>query len=188
MDVGGACGYRLVETCSIGSHENVSNTQTAALLPQATNSRLPSLESGIAFGCSPVGSSSIGSSESAVNPITRAPPHSETYTVLPSGETTHVYGSAGSGTVFVTCPVVRSMADSVIANTRVTKSVRPSLLMATPPAKVSPVCPGSASVRAFVRTPSAYANSCTLFWPPPPTYTFVPSGLKTRPYQALSSV
>jgi hypothetical protein len=61
------------------------------------------------------------------------------------------------------------MADSVIANTRVTYSVLPSRLMASPPANVWPVWPGSANVRAFVRTPSAYENSCTLFWPPPPT-------------------
>jgi len=66
VDVGGACGYRLVEICSTASHENVSNTQTDALLPAATKSRLPSLENSIAFGCSPVCSSTTGNSESVV--------------------------------------------------------------------------------------------------------------------------
>jgi hypothetical protein len=90
--------------------------------------------------------------------------------------------------VLVTWPLVRSMADSVIAKTRVTYSVRPSLLIATPPAKVSPVWAGRFSVRAFVKVPSAYTNSCTLFWPPPPTYSLVPSGLNANPNQALSSL
>src|SRR6266850_4840249 len=63
--VGGACGYKLVEICSSGSPVNVSYTHTAALLAQATNSRLPSLEIAIAFGCSPAGHSLNSRSESA---------------------------------------------------------------------------------------------------------------------------
>ena len=45
--------------------ENVSNTQTLALLPHATNSRLPSGESAIALGCSAVNISVTSVSESA---------------------------------------------------------------------------------------------------------------------------
>src|SRR2546427_6060949 len=57
VEVGGASGKRLVEICSMASPENVSSTHTAELLPHATNNRLPSTESAIAFGCSPVGMS-----------------------------------------------------------------------------------------------------------------------------------
>ena len=52
VEVRGALGYRLIEICSIGWPEKVSNTQTDELLPQATKSRLPSCESTSAFGCS----------------------------------------------------------------------------------------------------------------------------------------
>src|SRR6185503_9686654 len=54
VEVGGAFGNRLIEICSSASAENVSKTQTEPLLPQATNSRLPSRENKSAFGCSPV--------------------------------------------------------------------------------------------------------------------------------------
>src|SRR3954469_10866840 len=65
VDVGGASGYRFEEICSIASREKVSNTHTAALLPQDTNRRRPSFDSVIAFGCSPAGNSSISVSEPA---------------------------------------------------------------------------------------------------------------------------
>src|SRR5580765_3666107 len=58
LGVAGAAGVRLIEICSIASPAKVSYTQTAALLPQATNSRLPSRERTIALGCSPVLNSS----------------------------------------------------------------------------------------------------------------------------------
>ena len=67
-----------------------------------------------------------------------------------------MYGSAGSDTVFATWPLAKSIVDeSVIAKTRVTYSVLPSGLMASPPAKVSPVDRQGENVRARVRTPSA---------------------------------
>src|SRR5713226_5858181 len=66
VDVGGASGNRFVEICSIGSPENVSSTQTAALLPHATNSRLASADSAMALGCSPVIIMLTGISDSAV--------------------------------------------------------------------------------------------------------------------------
>src|SRR5579864_584938 len=80
------------------------------------------------------------------------------------------------------------MADSESAKTRVTNKVRPFGLTAKPPANVSPVCAGSANVRAFVSTPSAYANSWTLFRDAPPTYRLLPSGLHASPYHAASSI
>src|SRR5207237_5547729 len=67
VDVGGCSGKRLVEICSIGSFENVSNTHTLPLLPHATNSRAPSGDNAIAFGCSAVDISLTSVSESAVN-------------------------------------------------------------------------------------------------------------------------
>ena len=66
VDVGGASANRFVEICSIASPENVSNTQTAALPPHATNSRLPSADSAMALGWSPAIISLTSSSESAV--------------------------------------------------------------------------------------------------------------------------
>src|SRR5450759_3537095 len=143
----------------MASPENVSSTQTAALLPHATNSRFASFDSAIAFGCSPVASSISSTSESAVYICTVDPPHNDTYTDRPSGDTTTVYGSAGSGTVFVTAPEARSMADRVCAKTRVAKSVRPLGLTATPPANVSPLWAGNAKLRARVATPEANVNS-----------------------------
>ena len=47
--------------------ENVSNTHTLPLLPHATNSRAPSGDNAIAFGCSAVDISLTSVSESAVN-------------------------------------------------------------------------------------------------------------------------
>ena len=58
---------------------------------------------------------------------------------------------------------MRSIAESVIANTRVTNSLRPSRLTAMPPANVSPVATGSVNVRDGVITPSAKTNSRTVF-------------------------
>ena len=74
----GAFGVRLIDTCSSASPENVSNTHTEALLPQATNNRLPSRESTIAFGCSSVLNSSIGIIDGRRNTCTLAPPQSDT--------------------------------------------------------------------------------------------------------------
>src|SRR5207248_110806 len=96
VEVGGISGNTLVEICSMGSHESVSNTQTEALLAAATNRRLPSLEKTIAFGWSPTGSSTIGTNVSAANTTTRLPPHSDTYTVFPSGDTAGMKGSESS--------------------------------------------------------------------------------------------
>ena len=58
VEVRGASGVRLIEICSSASPEKVSNTHTEALLPQATNRRLPSRDSTMALGCSPVVNSS----------------------------------------------------------------------------------------------------------------------------------
>src|SRR6185295_8924178 len=105
VEVGGAFGNRLIEFCSRASPENVSNTQTEALLPQATNRRLPSGESASAFGCPSVRYSSSRIIDGSMYTWTRAPPHSDTYRKRPSTDTTQLYGSAASVTVFVTWPV-----------------------------------------------------------------------------------
>ena len=73
----------------------------------------------------------------------------------PSAETTVPYGSEGRVTVLVTCPEVRSIADTVCANTRVAYSVLPSGATATPPAKLWPAMAGSENVLARVMTPLA---------------------------------
>jgi len=87
----------------------------------------------------------------------------------------------------VTCPDATSIDDNVIANTRVAYSVRPSRLIATPPARVSPGFVGSAIVRARVSVPSMYENSWTLFSPPPLEYNLEPSALHARPRNAFST-
>ena len=66
------------------------------------NNRLPSADRTIALGCSSTQSSPIRVSDAVENAWMRDPPQSDTYTVLPSADTTHVYGSAGSDTVFTT--------------------------------------------------------------------------------------
>jgi len=98
---------------------------------------------------------------------TAEPPHSDTYTKRPSADAIVAYGSDGSWTVLVTTPLATSIVDSVIANSRVTNSVRPSPEIESPPANVSPLIDGSAKVRSRVITPSANANSWTLFCPAP---------------------
>src|SRR6185503_6658306 len=90
VEVGGAFGNRLIEICSSASAEKVSKTQTEPLLPQATNSRLPSRDSNSAFGCSPVLNSSIRYSDGSIYTCTRALPHSDTYSRRPSAETTQL--------------------------------------------------------------------------------------------------
>ena len=62
---GGASGDMVTAICSMGASARVSNDHTAALFAQATNSRRPSLENVIAFGCSSVVSSAYSASESA---------------------------------------------------------------------------------------------------------------------------
>src|ERR1700722_5207496 len=60
--VGGAFGKRLVEICSIGSLVIVLKDHTDDAPAHATNRRLPSGESTIAFGRSPVVSSLVSAS------------------------------------------------------------------------------------------------------------------------------
>ena len=95
VDPGGAFGNSATAICSTAPAVATSIAQTAFVFAHATNSRLPSLVSAIAFGCSPTTISPRGSSVFASNISTFAPPQSETNSVEPSGDTTHVYGSAG---------------------------------------------------------------------------------------------
>ena len=78
VDVGGACGNRFIEICSIASRENVSNTQTDDVLPDATKRRWPSADSVIAFGCSPVATRSIAVKDRASKISMADPPQRET--------------------------------------------------------------------------------------------------------------
>src|SRR5579871_1752634 len=170
VDVGGSSGYRPTAICSIGWKTCVSNDQTESWLAHATKRRRPSFDSVIAFGCASVSSDVTNPRVSLVNTSTLVPPQIETNTYLPSAETAAVYGSADVVTVFVTWPDGRSIADNDVAKRRVTNSVRPSRLIVSPPANVSPVAAGSANVRPRVSVPSlANASSWTLFCAAPPT-------------------
>src|SRR5262249_32651227 len=142
VEVTGDSGYIATAICSTGLSVTVSIDQTDALFAHATRSRRPSFDSAIAFGCSSTAISVMIVSESALRTSTREPPQSDTYTSFPSDDGSAVYGSVASCVVFVTCPLARSIAEIVIANTRVTNSVFPSRLTASPPANVSPAIPG----------------------------------------------
>ena len=152
--VRGASGNSVIEISSIARPVTV-RCPDARAVAAGDEQALLSAENTIALGCSPVSKWFTAVSDWASNTDTALPPHSETYSSFPSADTTQLYGSAVNDTVLTSWPLDKSIVDSVCAKTRVTYSILPSGLTASPPAKLWPLTAGRLNVRAGVRTPSA---------------------------------
>jgi hypothetical protein len=81
---GGASGNGETPICSRAVSVAVSTTHTLFVFAQATNSRWPSFDDAIAFGCAPTATSPVTASVAASSASTLAPPHSDTKTRRPS--------------------------------------------------------------------------------------------------------
>ena len=194
VDPGGACGKSATPICSTARRAwRDRSTQTAFVLAHATNRRAPSLDSSIAFGCSPTCDRSPWlRAWPASNSRTLAPPQSDTNSVWPSADTSAEYGSASSGIVRSSFALATSTIESAVPSTCTANNRLPSGVTAIPPMnpesfRVSNV--GRSAGLARTNCPGTSARRVpgelfTTFCAAPEANSRFPSGCHASPSQA----